>query len=436
MDKIKETCIIFSLENYTEGLYIKCFMEWIGISCFTFCYNEEFNELNSILTKKENKFDAVLYLNDIDARWRKRYQHLSKANIDVQLSDIWNNCNDKSTLQLNVLQQIWNKMMRLTSCKASNQSIMSYLIQVYSQHNAITKMLCKDFSYEIFTEKRDIKRIIEEWNLIIELLESFKKNNSESDCMSGMEHLDYAIKYSLYKRYELKELLCECESSEIEKIINSVNNIYSYNNKFYMGEYLKGKMAMTNIGQQIYAPFYFKNCVNACEVDACASEHYYHLGKAYELVGYQEIAYQIFEKSYELNQLNYRALFKIAVNTIRTENLVLAKKYLFQILRLLHLDKKSTEYESNMRKLPIGELEYACKCYLLLGMIEENYYGNSMNAEFYYKKAEQLKTSIKENIYIEKMYPGNCKKLKKYLSSYFLNNQIEKKINMVHQMEK
>lgn len=442
MDKINEICIVYSIDNYTEELYLKEFMKWIGISYFAYCYHEEFDELNTLLDKKNNKFDVIVYLNDKDARWRRRYQHLAKANIDVQLSDIWAGSNGMKTLQLEreVLKKMWEEILGLLDPENSFNNIIGELIDVFCEKNVLWRILRNEYPSAMLKNyrcrKEDVKSYIEEWNQIIEHLQSLKRTNRELYCNRGMENLDYAIKYSMRKKCEVKELINECESSEIEDIINSVNDIYAYNNKFYMGECLKGKIAMANMGQRIYAPFYFMNCVKACEVDACASVHYYRLGKAYELVGHKRTAYQIFKKSYELNQLNFRALFKVAVDAIYNENYVLAKRCLFQVLRILHLDRESDQYKLNMLKLPMLELEYACKCYILLGMIEEDNYGNYMNAEFYYEEANRIRLSVTKNRYINKMYPHDCEQIKRYLEERLSKGLIEKKLSGVQGMER
>lgn len=443
---IGETCIIHSVSDYSFAMYVKEFMKWIGVSFFDFTYNEIEKNLNEEL--KRNHFDFILYINDKENRWKEQYKELSDVHVDIQPSSysdsIWKaKAPDRTELVCNeeILIHVFHAIIsRLLQDDENTKVIFTKLAEIYCNNDVLHKML--DNKYGLLQNFKEtfciqdfygeIDRQCAEWESIIKQLED---GMQERITIPGSEHYTYAYVYSKRKRMELLEILHWKSIDTIEGLLDELDSIYEYNPDFYMGESLKAKVSSMDINSQIMSVFYMADCVKICPTDACNSFHYYRMGRFCEQLGRQEDAWPVYENAYKKNRLNFRALFKLAVNKINTEKYGEAEDYLVLILKILQVyHPKEGFIEENVKDLPVLEMEYVCKTFLLLELADNRKRESWNSKGNYYDMAMKVHDLVEDSRYLKKMYPNDYEVIKSRVKSRLSEQVIQKKLRKMSGM--
>ena len=440
---IGEACIIHSIHDYVFAMFFKEFMKWIGISFFDFTYHDTDVQLNKEL--KKSRLDFILYINDKDNTWKKQYNDLARVHVDIDMKrysdDIWcaeGTDESGSVLNASILKDAFREVIKKNFDESSKiQMIFNYLAEVYCEHNVLHKMLDNKYRLSLaYSETFTLAMFLEEleaqsnsWDKIIVALEDKEENFGK---VTGFENYIYALVYSKRKSAELADILRWKTPYHVDVLLENLDSIYSFSRNFYMGESLKAKVASMDPNFLAMSVFCMENCIEVCPSDACNSFHYYRMGKHYELLGRNEDAWVIYQKAYEKNRLNFRALFKLAVNKITTKKYEEAEEYLKMILRILQLQSADGEWkEENLRYLPVLELEYACKCFLLLELAAFRNNGKKMLTDYYYQKAIRVHELVPENCYLKGMYRKDYGRIIERVEIRLSEHVIQKKLRNI-----
>lgn len=425
--KVGEACIIHSISDYASANFLKEFMKWVGISFFDFVYHENDEEMNCLLEKQNNHFDFILYVNDNNQRWRKRYGHLSSANVDITLKKITKADNEVT----NVLNDVWSEMFKRYDGAEEYVKSFNKLFDVYVCFNVFHKLINNKYQLSIdYTKSYDVNTLMDElgnenneWKEVANCLEKYMSVHGKC---SGLEHVIYALVYSQRKITELSGMLGEKMPYSSQSMLNTLNSIYDTNPYFYMTESLKAKVVGMNMEDLVFSLSYMKNCTELCPADACSSFHFYRLGKLFERFKRPVMAKTAYEISYKKNPLNFRALFKVIVNEINFWKYEEARMHIRQLLRILQVGEiNAEEYMKRLYMLPPIELEYVCKCYILLARIQQIETGNSGG---FYEKAQEVEKSVDKNEYLRAVYAEKCVKMKERLRGRLSEAVIQRKL--------
>ena len=173
-----------------------------------------------------------------------------------------------------------------------------------------------------------------------------------------------------------------------------------------------------------------KSCTLNCDVPACNSFHFYRLGKLYEKSEKVLQAQSAYEEAYQLNPLNFRALYKIAVDSFSRKYYDIARNEFEGILDLLQISVGNYNAIANViKKLPALELEYVCKCYFFLSEIEKR--EEYVDYQYYDSCKETINLIVKtikddKSTFVNNMY-ADQPKYRQYLEKRLLINAIRKK---------
>lgn len=416
---IGEACIIHSVHDYVFAMFFKEFMKWIGISFFDFTYHADDTELNQKI--KDNHFDFIFYINDKNNNLKNEYTDLTDVYVDIctdkYYKSIWtaaDSDNDSLMLNKSILTDAFDQVIRkIFNGNEETRRIFDSLAEIYCSENVLHKMLDNKYALSFaYGESITIKHFLEElavecreWDRIISKLEMKKK---DVETITGLENYVYALVYSKRKSAEISKILRWKTPYQVDNLLKELDSIYMYIPNFYMGESLKAKVASMDPSSQVMSVFYMKNCTDVCPTDACDSFHYYRMGKFYELLDRKEYAWKIYLKAYRKNPLNFRALFKVAVSKMNIEKYDEAESYFKLILKILQICDDSGELnEDNLKYLPVLEMEYACKCFLILESLEYRKKENKNLAQVYYEKVDRIRALIDNSYYLKEIYKSN-----------------------------
>lgn len=242
--------------------------------------------------------------------------------------------------------------------------------------------------FEQYKEQYDCweKAVLE----IAELREVFCKK--ETVC-KGQEYLEYAYVYCKRKMNELCNRMQVRAAFDTRQLLEEAEAIYQWDQGFFMVESLKSKIADADSMYKMSAIFCMKDCVSTCRTTIGRSYLRYKLGKQYEEMGRRDQAMVEYRRAFEENPLHFRALFKLMIERLWREDYEGVYLYLNRILEMLELNGEGkADDQTILRLLPL-ELEYACKCYIIMGNVESNSFENPVNAAVYYQKAMKMLAS-------------------------------------------
>lgn len=419
MREMREICIVSSAKDYAEMEYFKEFFKWIGCSFFVSVYQDrpENADLNKVLENTGAKFDMILYIGDDSRDWLRRYSQCGKLHIHVLQKSIWEEYTyrrqpteiKKLRLREDLLADVWESICeKLSSMPQVTQKIMSKLIKVYAKYDLLHALIDNRYSLYIRQGETKLSKIEsgkrKSWEKAAAELEKFSEKYRNGPAAEGMEYLTYALCYCRRKVNEYCNLCREERTYPTWKLLDQIDEIYRYDDGFYAAENLKAKVSLLDEEKRSFTISYFRNCTLACEVGLSNSYHYYRLGKRYELSHMEEKAAKAFRISYDKNPLNFRAQFKLAADSYRKKKWEKAKQDLSGVLKTLQLNAGDEQsFLERLNLLPPLELEYASKCCILLGKIEEK--DDSHRAELYYKKVETIRNCVGTNTYLKTMFP-------------------------------
>ena len=441
---IGEACIIHSVHDYVFAMFFKEFMKWIGISFFDFTYHADDTELNEKI--KDNHFDFIFYINDKNNNLKNEYADLTDVYVDICTDkydeSIWTTVdsnNNSLVLNKSILTDAFDQVIqKIFNGNEETRKIFDSLAEIYCSENVLHKMLDNKYALSFaYGETRTIKQFLSDlakqyrkWNFIISELEKKKEEIAEIEI--GFENYVYALVYSKRKSAEISSILRWKTPYQVKDLLNELDSIYFYRPQFYMGESLKAKIASMDPNRQIMSVFYMKNCTDVCPTDACDSFHYYRMGKFYELLDRNDDAWLIYQKSYKKNPLNFRALFKLAVNKLNTEKYNEAEGYLKLILRILQICDDDCELiVDNLKYLPVLEMEYVCKCFLLLESLEYRQNGNKDIAKIYYKNADRVHEIVESSWYLKEIYKKNYDSILECVRARLTEHVIQRKLRNI-----
>ena len=415
MRKLEEIAVIHDIDNYEQSLFLECFLRWTGFVCFSYTYNDVYDEFNQYLEKSKNNFDAIFYINDNDGRLESRFGHLTENNVCLQIET------SKTDYQnIEILKSICKKILNTVYLEEKikkdkeNIEIKPIVVNVHAkyqsksqlgEHISTEKMLysevndnmckkvddclgifeklvevyCKcDLVHEIslqkFSEKeRDYTKICraksskEIWEKALKELEEYT-----ADERMGFEHFEYARIYCKRMEDELCGVLSIPKKYSAIKLANLADTLNMRTG--YTFHILRNMLAeIYNIYQDfenisiVVQHDYVKNL----NVDACKSIGEYELGMLYFKHDKKEQAAFMFQKSFLHNKLNYKTIWGLIRDCDVKEKYKEEKMWLINMLQILQLDFKDVrKCDENLCKLPVLELEYAKKCYHILRKVD------------------------------------------------------------------
>lgn len=411
MRKLEEIAVIHDIDNYEQSLFLECFLRWTGFVCFSYTYNDVYDEFNQYLEKSKNNFDAIFYINDNDGRLESRFGHLTENNVCLQIET------SKTDYQnIEILKSIWKKILNTVYLEEKikkdkeNIEIKPIVVNVHAkyksksqlgEHISTEKMLssevndnmckkvydclgifeklvevyCKcDLVHEISLQKfskkeRDYTKICraksskEIWEKALKELEEYT-----ADERMGFEHFEYARIYCKRMEDELCGVLSIPKKYSAIKLANLADTLNMRTG--YTFHILRSMLAeIYNIYQDfenisiVVQHDYVKNL----NVDACKSIGEYELGMLYFKHDKKEQAVVLFERSFLHNKLNCNTIWGFIIDCDRMEKYKEEEMWLINMLQILQLDLEDVrKCDENLCKLPVIELKYAKKCYYLL----------------------------------------------------------------------
>lgn len=442
MRKLEEIAVIHDIDNYEQSLFLERFLRWTGFVCFSYTYNDVYDEFNQYLEKSKNNFDAIFYINDNDGRLESRFGHLTENNVSLQIET------SKTDYQnIEILKSIWKKILntvyleeKIKKDKEENM-VKPIVVNVHAKYQSksqlgehisteeilssevndnmckkvdgcleifgkLVEVYCKcDLVHEISLQKfsereRDYTKICKDklskeiWKKALKELEEYTANEG-----MGFEHFEYARIYC--KRMENE--LCRVLSLPMKySAIELANHADTLNIKTgYTFHILRSMLAEIYNGaddfdyiSMVVMHDYIKNL----NVDACKSIGEYEIGKLYFQHGKKEQAFALFKKSFLHNKLNWNTIRGFAIDSDRKENYKEEEMWLLNMLQILQLDFEDVrKCDENLCKLPVLELKYAKNCYSLLRKVNRML-GNRTNEDYFSMMEEKTKNILEKNL--------------------------------------
>ena len=395
MKGFRNICFIHSQNDSYEVCYLKQFFKWIGFSYLTYTPGSVGIGMD-ILRKPENQgFDIVVSLNQVAQRK------------DPTIADVFGNkfldldvLNGQSEEEL--LEQLIDKIGGAVLGEYS-QNLLKQLANIYTTNRLVvglyeyTIILMETVGESLFEKVR--KSMQDAISQLEDLLGQVQQENGNGNSM--IEYLLYA-KFSCQRRInELWQIKRWMPEYPISKMLEDLEEIYQYDRGFYRVEFLKAKVAEQGLMYNVYAKSYYHKGINACEVELCRSYLFYQLGKWLDNNKQIYTSGQAYYRAYECNPTNIKAIFKLVVDAMQKKRKGLERQYLKLLIENWEATK---EMKSN---LPLMELEYAYKAYMLLDDLDRT----SMQDKRYYSEAEEILKFTRElylkedkNYFIRRLY--------------------------------
>lgn len=419
MECLRNTCIVHRIEEAALSTYYKNFVRWIGIFHLDFTVNEENEEMNQFIEYGKNQFDFMVYLNDKSNKWLNQYSSYSDTNVSIEYlqEDGW----DMNQFGGKFLTQIWKEIFAQKQGEdwKEIEKVIQSLIYIYEKKRVFT-LLVDDYNVlRPSYKKKYLTMKFHQWESVIKEL---KKCCKEYGSYRGLEYLQYALIYSHQKTNDICTILRTNGVLDTKRMLKASQYIYESDSEFYIVEYLKARNVQDDFMKSRTAEYYIKNCIDKCNNDVIKSFLYYCLGRAYEREGAMDIAWKNYEMSYKKNKNNFRALYKLAVLYKKNGRYNKAKASFKRILQILQI--RDLGNRENLKYLDLLELEYACKCYILIGDLE-----NPVNAVLYYQEVTEISKRLEENTILKNVYlDGEENEKYKILENNFNINYIKDKI--------
>ena len=446
MQGLEEIAIIHSIDDYQAGLLIKESLKLEGFSYFSYVYNELNDDLNRQLEESNNRFDLIIYVNDKDGMYQKRFKKLAEMNVqvDIKSDTIWSE--NEHQLNVEILKSLWKQILhevyRIEDVtENATYKVMEKLAEVYCKYDLFRKLLNNTETWFGLVRKKQSREVYiaslkdqeKEWKAALEDLE--KHFQTVDDNVSGKEHLEYAILYCKRKLNDIYDLMGKYFPYDSWEMMEEADAMHRrYKTDFYMAENITSQIAKQSYEYKSMAILTMRNCTQKCMVPACNSFHYYRMAKLYEKIEKMVQAEISYEEAYELNPLNFRAGYKCGVFSFNKKEFETAKRHFRRVLQILQVTVREVyEFEKTIKKLPALELEYVCKCFVLLAEIERRE-TTVMDEEFYDHCLEIPKKvtaviSKNENNFMKQMY-SDAEQYKEYLKNKLLISSIKEKIKL------
>lgn len=347
MDNLRTICFVYNKNKAYEACYLKCFFKWTGFVYENYLYGSKQN----IFEKPQDcTFDIIV-------------------NIDHAMpGHEWQGLEGRTRARL----------VGLDTDGREDKRILSDLVaRIKGAYPGMEGFETMEELAEIYGRNRLVELLYFYTFVLLRKMEPFfaaaygKKLRTAlgevEDCIK--RHPDQMVEYALFAKYYCQKLMNDIRLIQktvpefpVDPFLKSVNGIYGHDPGFLKAEYLKAKVAEQNCMYNSFARLFLEDSIALCPVDVCKSYFYYSLGKWKENHKEPYEAAKAYDRSFAHNQNNIRAIFKIAVEQKRTNELELEKKFLWKIIDVW------TD-EDPIGGIPPMEIEYAYKVRMLMSEI-------------------------------------------------------------------
>lgn len=376
------TVTIVGKRNTYETLYIQYFLRAIGIECVAVDEQEEVDKKSDIIFlfgKGKKSWE------EIDEVGRKNIFFTVDSNQDVEkmLVDLVSLFLEKNT-----------QLRRMETLRKIYQHY--HLIEIFYEYTGVClEKLGKDVTDNYIKILYDVETKVEK---LINETEKFKE-------------AVIFFKYYLIEKINRFKWLCKGSSLTMEKdfdteyILNHINEIYKYDEKYWQVEILKGEIAEYDTRFSAIPKNFWDNAATLSVLKQSKGETFYLYGK------WKKRNSELFETNLFISKAvsndlkNIKFYFELMSQDIKMEQNLSAIKLANDILNVLQA--KFAEKE----QMNLQDLEYLYKTYSCLTRLCEKH-----QIEMWEEKAEKVLSYIfsleeEKNDFASKMYPNDKTKL-------------------------
>ena len=368
MKGFQSICFIHTMKDSYLSCYMKQFFKWIGFSYFALIPGSLGVEEEILLKQENRKFDFVVDLNHALHNYKSDLKEIYKERlIELEL-----NRDESKTIMMARLMEHFHQ----TVLRGYHTDVLKKLFNIYEDCN-MTKLLY-EYTF-ILLNKNDTEmfhEIDESYQKVLARLNQMEEDSKQIRPVDRQmwEYFLYAKYFSQRKVNELCRLNNWILEFPVEKMITDIEEIYQYDPGFYRAEYLKAKAAEQSLIHQIYAKEYYYKAIQQSTIGVCKSYLFYQMGKGLERNRQFEEAGRAYLLSFQSNPANVKAIFKIVVDFKKKNEWDLQKKYLLKLIQNWEL------FQNQKQMVPLMELEYTYKAYMLMDELERV---NMQDVRFY-----------------------------------------------------
>lgn len=373
MEGFRNICFIHADEDSYRTCYLKQFFKWIGFSYFSYI-PDSMGVGSEILKKTENRnFDIVVSIN-----------HAAQRS-DREIADLFGNrFISFEPDHNNSLKMLMGQIYRIVPAVRESR-VIGGLVEIYLNYDMA------DILYEYTTvllDKSFFDAVYHKYEKVLEALEKLEEKTGVRENMT--EYLLYAKFSCQRKMNELYDFSRWIYDYPVKEMLVNIDRIYEYDPGFYRAEYLKAKVAEQDIMVSVRAKSFYYKCIEESTTEVCKSYLYYQLGKWLENSGQIYKALKSYEWSYKCNPASMKAVFKMAIYALRIRDRETEVRYLEL------LTEQWERHNQNRHLLPLMDLEYAYKAYMLLDDAKRT----GIADHTYYKVAQDV-LEFTKNMYLE-----------------------------------
>lgn len=381
MDGIRNACIVYKRKDAFETCYLKEFFKMTGFSYVDCLYGEERKDI-SIFSENRN-FDIFI-------------------NIDQAMS-----LDEIANLQ-NMIQAKFYEAAICHEAEQPEQKLLESLLENIShdmQFNRVfpvLERLAKIYHtyhlVDLFYEYTLVLHQKMEYSFAVKACERLEQALGDIEEFIGSMSDTKGKEYIVYAKYACQIMVNEylivqgrMERYDVGDLIDHLDEIYQYDDKYYKAEYLKALAANQSCMYNAQPRHLLSNCIRKCPVNACKSYYFYCLGKWNEKYHQLAAASSAYHVSYRVNPNNSKAAFKCAVEAKRKDEIFSAKGFLMQIVTVWEAWK-------DLDQIPLHDMEYAYKVRMLLASLVDSCF-----CEEWEKSAKCFIDAMESDTYIETM---------------------------------
>ena len=399
MKNLEEIAVIHSIDDYAAGMIIEQFFKWTGFSYYIHVYNEKNDYFNKIFIDKVNTpFDIIIFINYKEDRFKSIFNGISKMNINIEFHDGKFDSGEKLDIP----------------------EVIKFLFQVYCKYDLMQILYTTYRALKTYEDEEVLLKYQAVLKNVISELKNYENSIDDSTILRGKEHLEFAMLYCCYKINDICNILGKSNEFDSWDMILKANSLSKYYEDFYTLKYLIALFSIQSPEYKAMTSIYFQKTIPACKNFLCKSYYYFKSGTWYKKS--QKIVHKerAFEWAYEVNPLDFAALFEIINTSIERKYYDIAEKKINTFLQILQVfEIYYDEFVRKIKKMPPLELMYVSKILRLLIQVEEKqeYVDNQ-----YIKSLKELNSLI-----IDVVKNGE----NEILSSYFESTYIEYVLNEV-----
>lgn len=357
MNGFRSICFVHTVEDSYVTCYLKQFFKWTGFIYLEYIPGSMGSSIDFLRKQENRNFDIMVSLNH-------SLQEHNGADIADYYGDRFYALDFQPQVQAeNVMDQLMVQMKN-TLLKDYDTYVFEKLYAMYQEFDMANIL----YEYTIIllngTDDVFFAALDDKYEKILYEMEQFEISHriaAQDSCM--WEYFLFAKYFCQRKANELCIFKDWILYYPIDELLENLNEIYHYDDGFYRVEYLKAKAAEQSLMHRVYAKgFYFKG-LEKSNIEVCKSYLFYQLGKWMEKNRQAYEASIAYARSYKTNPSNLKAVFKLAVNAKKTKDYHAEKRYLALIVKNWEL------FNDKKQMLPLMELEYAYKSYMLMDQL-------------------------------------------------------------------